>query len=298
MSQQLVINFNKITTVEQLISLLSLKHLSYNNIRIHVILLPFNNITLLLILVAAVKYLVAMGKNVSIDVNDTGIRYLQRINFYRELGIDVDECFSRHNSVGKFIEISRVTEENSLEVVNKILRILFTNMSISDEISGCLNYCFWEMIDNIQEHADSIIGGYTVVQRYPKKGYIEINIVDCGCGIYNSLIKNPKYHDFSEDDAIQYCVQKGYTNGSGMGNGLFHTTNFVKDNCGVFDLYSGNKHLCISNKETILSDISYWQGVILSLKIMMNNPVMLTQIFGDDIPTSVVEYNECINDLW
>ena len=258
----------------------------------------YNELPYLLCIVAVINTVRSKGRAVQIDC-DTKNTYLQRINFFKELGVAHSERFSRHESSGKFVEISHMTEETSNETVTRIIKILEAQMPLSENLIQCLNYCFWEAIDNIHEHAKSPIGGYAVAQYYPKSKQIEIVIADTGRGIFNSLRENPQYASFTEKEAIECCIKQGYTRGNaGRGNGLFHTTRFLQENQGMFCLYSGHYALRIDADEQKTLELPYWHGTIIYMKLRADVAVDLANIFGNEIPTSVDEYDDLINGLW
>ena len=257
-----------------------------------------NELSHLLCIVAAVNTARNKGKTVRIDC-DTNVTYLQRINFYKESGIEYNESFSRHESSGRLVEISHMTKETSNETVTQIIKILEEQMPLSENLIQCLNYCFWEVIDNIHEHAVSLIGGYAVAQYYPSIKEIEIVIVDTGRGIFNSLRENPIYASFTEKEAIECCIKQGYTRGNaGRGNGLFHTTKFIQENQGTFRLYSGNYEIHIDPQGQKTMEVPHWQGTMIYMKLRADVAVNLANIFGNEIPTSVDEYDDLINGLW
>lgn len=296
---QYVIDLRKIRKISELVRTLSdIFDNQDSTIHVSLSLRDYNELSHLLCIVAAINTARSKGKNVQIECN-AGNAYLQRINFFKELEIAYSENFSRHQSTGKFVEISHMTEDTSNETVTRIIKILEAKMPLSDNLIECLNYCLWEAIDNIHEHAESQIGGYAVAQYYPSKKEIEIVIVDTGRGIFNSLRENPQYASFTEKEAIECCVKQGYTRGNaGRGNGLFHTTRFIQDNQGMFCLYSGNYALYISSKGQKTLELPYWQGTMIHMRLRADVAVNLANIFGNEIPTSVDEYDDLINGLW
>lgn len=257
----------------------------------------YNDLMQATLFLAAVQYAKSNGRDVSVDVG-TPSRYLQRMNFYDELGIDLPEKFSRHDADGRLMEFCNINSENDTDVVNSIMCVIEAQNFLEDSVLGCLNYCFWEMVDNIRGHAESNIGGYSVVQHYPADNRLEINLVDAGRGIQASLKESERYREISEIDALKTCIVKGATNGVGLGNGLYHTTNFIKENRGLFQLYSGNHVLKVTSDGTDVLDHPFWHGTAIHMEIQTQNGVDLKKIFGDEIPTSVEEARDCIHNLW
>ncbi len=60
------------------------------------------------------------------------------------------------------------------------------------------------------------------------------NNANYGEGIHRSLTSQPeaKYEDITESQALDLCIQRGVTNGKGLGLGLFATSQFILKNSG------------------------------------------------------------------
>ncbi|MFH5978297.1 hypothetical protein, partial [Clostridium perfringens] len=77
-----------------------------------------------------------------------------------------------------------------------------------------------------------------------------------------------------------------------------NTRRFIECNKGVLKIYSGNKKIIIYDEVQEIENIPYFQRTIISLYVKMNNTVELEEIFGDNIPTTVEEVDDCIEELW
>lgn len=248
------------------------------------------------ITVGILKYL--WYNEIEVEIKYNINTYAQRIDFYNVLGLDVDEGFIRHSSCGRFCEIKEIGEHNSSNVVSEMIKIVQSNCPVSDELIGCLNYCWYEVVGNIIEHAESPINGYVAAQYYPSREVIRVVMLDCGIGIKSALSKNPIYANYTEEEALLECIKEGVTNGRGMGRGLYHTSEFIKSNKGTMKIYSGLHMLKVSENHTMVNDSHQWNGTLVVLDINTNTPVDLTDIFNDDIPTTALEWEECVNELW
>lgn len=256
----------------------------------------------LAVLVSLVKYFTNKGIKFNINVNNpSNNTYVARIDFYRQLDIPFVENFNRWDSTGRFVEITNFDESNSVQVTNNILRVIRDNFNADMSIISCLNYCFMEMVDNVQVHAQSPIGGYTVAQNYPYSNELRIVIIDAGVGIYESLTKTQgtKYGNLSPSEALEFAIKEEVTNGKGRGNGLFHTSEFIKENKGEMQIYSGEYCLKISGSEVWTERSAYLQGTLIYVKINTKNYVDFYQVFGSNVPETVVNANDYIDDcLW
>lgn len=296
------IDFHKISMTEELLCCIQrlYKAKPGDDVRIEIVLSQYINPELLVIVVGIINYIdILIDGEAEVIVDDPHDNtYVQRINFLKEIGIKCEEEFCRHSSEGRFLEITRFTEDNNSDVVNSIMSILKSRVCVNSEVLKCLNYCLFEVVDNVRNHAESPIDGYVVVQTFLASGELIISIVDAGKGIRESLREKEEYSTIDTPTALEVCIQKGITNGKGMGNGLFHTANFIRENGGELRIYSDEYRLKVNRKgsETIKS--FYWQGTLLCVKIKVNNEVSLKEIFGETIPITVEEFDECISGLW
>ena len=291
-----------ITTVEKCMEKFDIESLlTYRDITI-VINIPTTMVKpeILLVILGYIKYLESKGININKKINNANNNtYISRIDFYKQISVTYDEQFNRHDSSGKFKEITNFNEDNSVSLTNEIIKIIKYNCDIDESVLDCLNYCLFEIMDNVQNHSECKEGGYVVAQSFPNCGEITLGIMDFGIGIHKSLIKSSKYKNKNEIEALNECIKKGATNGlSGKGNGLYHTSNFIKENKGMMNIYSGYNVLKCNNMRTEIIGTNYWQGTLIIIKIKTNNSVSLESIFDGDIPITVTESNECINSLW
>jgi anti-sigma regulatory factor (Ser/Thr protein kinase) len=253
----------------------------------------------LVAIVGIIKYIKVKGivVNITID-NPTNNTYSQRINFYKELDIPCEEDFNRWDANGRFVEITNFDRTNNVDISNAILRVIRDNCRVDTNTMKCLNYCFFEMVDNIDNHADSPINGYTVVQNFNKRNELTITILDAGKGIHESLTENPRYTHFAPADSLIHCIKENVTNGRGRGVGLYHTAQFILENGGQLGIYSGENYLEIRNGQVNLYPSAYWQGTLLHVIINKSCQVNFANIFGDSIPVTVQDSDMFIDDLW
>ena len=123
-----------------------------------------------------------------------------------------------------------------------------------------------------------------------------------GIGIYEALTKTPgsKYEDLTPEQAIEWSTQKGVTNGKGVGNGLYHTYYFVKENGGELILHSGEYLYRVVGGEVGIHKVPYWQGTYVFLKVNTEIDVDSKLIMGAN-STLEENYNFLFEDreeLW
>jgi anti-sigma regulatory factor (Ser/Thr protein kinase) len=187
------------------------------------------------------------------------------MNFFKNLNVNIPEHFKRLKS-SSFTEIQNYTEENQLDVLKSIMKVIVANTSINKNVATCLDYCLNEVLDNVLNHS-KVQNGWVVAQYFEKINQIRIIVGDIGIGIHNSLKDT---YSYNENDSIIHCIEKGITNGLGQGHGLFATSTFAKLNKGQLSIISGNKKLDVSENSSKLKDISYWQGTCIYLRINTN----------------------------
>lgn len=252
----------------------------------------------LCILVAWIKKLEHDGIIINKEIRGINT-YASRINFYRQINYDYTESFMRHNSNGRFVEITNTNSENTVEIVNEIMDVIENNMDVEESIFNCLSYCLMEVVDNINEHSESPIDGYVVVQNFSWENKLSIAIVDSGVGIHNSLKNSGKeeFKDIKEVDALEECLKEGVTRFEKRGYGLYHTSKFIRANKGKMQIFSGNSALSIIGKNTRKYQCDLWKGTIMYFEIKTNKPVNFIEVFDNEdmIPTTVSESRDVLN---
>lgn len=246
----------------------------------------------LVLLVCFRSYLISTGTKVECVLVDfvydsNASRYASRFNFFKLLDIEVNESFSRHNSSGRFVEILPFTKDSATSLHDDLTEILYTNGANTDMLV-VLRTCLWEIVDNTLNHSkgDFELGGgsgFIYAQFFPKKNKVKITIADHGVGIHYALTQHPRseYKDLSESDAVRRSIERGVTNSTGMGFGLWSTAEMMRMNLGELYIHSGSSALICSEKETMVL-AGKWKGTITSLDINLLNPVNHRAIYGHD----------------
>lgn len=229
-----------------------------------------------ILLLCTIKYIEHIGYKVTgkikLDSNKKIITYLAKMNFFENLSVELPISIPKFNH-NNAVQIQKYTSENQTEVLNGILKVLKQKASINDNVYASLDYCFNEILDNVLNHTEEKVG-WVVAQYFENLNSIRLIVCDFGMGIHKSL--NHK-HNFTEEEAISKCIESGVTNGKGQGHGLFATASFIKLNKGWLSLISGNKKLNVSEKETIVKDITNWQGTCVYIRINTNVEVDYTE---------------------
>lgn len=222
-----------------------------------------------LLLLCSIKHIEHLGYKITgfvkCDTNKKIVSYLAKMGFFESLEVKLPFKTPEIDSKSA-VQIQKYTTENQTDVLNSILNILRNKSSMNDDVFASLDYCFNEVLDNVLNHTEEK-EGWVVAQYYEKLNSIRLIVCDFGLGIHKSL--NQK-HNFSEEEAIQKCIESGVTNGKGQGHGLYATSLFAKLNKGWLSLMSGNKKLNVNERETTVRDIDYWQGTCVYIRINTN----------------------------
>jgi hypothetical protein len=122
-------------------------------------------------------------------------RYLQRINFFSQCGIELPENFRRHDAGRRFVELRRVGGRGSAsveELSTDVAYCLFPDSDVEDpEQSGLfdlLQYSISEMATNTLQHARA--PGFATAQYTAHTDLIRVAIADYGIGVLRSFSEN------------------------------------------------------------------------------------------------------------
>ncbi len=245
-----------------------------------------------LLFMCAFKYLESLGievhGNIRFSKNNTiVIEYLAKMNFFKFLKVEVPKRLGLLQS-NKFVVIQKYNAENQLDVLNSIIQIIKENSCINKNVITSLDYCLNEILDNVLNHSESE-EGWIVAQYFEKINSIRLIVADSGIGIQRSL--NTRYN-FTEEEAIRRCIEKGVTNGKGQGHGLYATSTFSKLNKGWMSLISGNKKFDVSSQHKEIKEIPFWQGTCVYLRVNTNVDVDYKKFTSEHFDYKEVAYKE------
>lgn len=247
--------------------------------------------------------------------NNSTNNYLTRMNFLETLGLNDDNYINKNDCSNRLIELQKIsmTDRCDWQITENLTNVLESQLPVNNQcILKAVSYAIGEIVDNTLRHSQSPIGGYICAQTYPNKNKLEICIIDCGIGIVESLkvendVHKEKISKFKSDsEFIQYSIEKGVTSKTQQkfgetghsGEGLFFTSEFIKENNGRMKVISGNGMLLIDSKVGIqLSETQHhWQGTIVMLEFNLDVPVIVKDIFDREIPLDPEEYD--LDDLF
>lgn len=205
----------------------------------------------------------------------------------------IKQYFTSHSND---VAIDVFDEKNIYDVYQRVIETLTLHVNIETTLLQALNYCFYEILDNVLTHSGKELG--IVITHYnPDEHILSMLVADDGRGIHSSLAENDKYATLTEPEALKMCIQDSVTDGKGMGFGLYSTSLLVRDAGLRFDIRSGSHTLRLQNGETTILQSDIWQGTIIYLKLQTDKEINPAEVVANR--TNVAEqYNETfLNDI-
>lgn len=258
----------------------------------------------LLVVVIMVQHLRILGVNVKIDILGSS-EYASRVNFFHLLEIPYDERFIRQLSRGRFIELLRFDADSMYQLQDDLTMIIHQIGNIAIEVKQLIFYCLIEIMDNVIVHSGKEYG-WLAAQVFPNRREIRLVICDNGIGVLESLRSSEK-EEFQAIDgaaALEKCLQRGVTDGKGIGFGLYATSEFIRHNKGDLLLYSGSYCLEFSESAVVIRDGANWPGTVVALRIRTDIPVDYKNIMPshhtlpDDYQFFIDKFFGEDNELW
>ena len=211
----------------------------------------------------------------------------------------IKQYFASHN---EDVAIDVFDEKNIYTVYQRVIETLTRHMNIETTLLQALNYCFYEILDNVLTHSGKELG--TVITYYdPEKHTLSLLVADDGQGIRASLSENEKYANLSEPEALELCIRDSVTDGKGMGFGLYTTSLLVRDAGLRFDLRSGSHTLRLHDGEPSITESDPWQGTIVYLQLRTDKEIDPEKVVANRT-NAAEQYNETflndneLEELW
>ncbi len=160
----------------------------------------------------------------------------------------------------------------------------YSNLNEADQkdLKDYMFYLFSEMMNNVVDHSQSPIGGYTMAQFYPVNQKIQFSIADKGIGFLENVRFKKNVKD--EIEAIEKALEKGFTANKtnqlygnahrNAGYGLYVMSEIIKQVGGKFIIISNNglyRYNALLNKiEKKILDYSF-NGVLVAFEFQEDN---------------------------
>lgn len=197
--------------------------------------------------------------------------YLNAVHF--PAGVDSVSVFEAEVQRDKtYIPISTLKRQRGEErerLETMFSQMVYRTIMASPGAQSAIYYPITELVTNIFEHSKKD-EGYIFGQWYPKKNYLDICIVDRGCGLAQSY-KDEQGLDLTDEQAIS-AVMKGESTKQNKERGYGVRTSkqvVCRALRGEFMLVSGSKALLTNSDGENLVDLPdfKWQGVIIAYRI-------------------------------
>lgn len=176
--------------------------------------------------------------------------------------------------------------ENVGDVHKHVINVLMQQTDIEMTVIKALEYCLYEVLDNVIIHSDSQ-QGIVLMHFNHSVNTLSILVADEGIGVKASLAKNEKYCTLSEQEALRLCIEDKVTDGEGMGFGLYATSLLDQKAGLLFEIRSGSHTMQIIDGVVSTRDSDFWQGAIVYMQLQTNKVIN---------PQEVVEYRTDVED--
>ena len=136
--------------------------------------------------------------------------YLQRVDFLRHLGIELEERFTRRATTDRFVPVRSLNFSGGSveEVASEITRCVLPDTHPEDDVYRALQYAAGELLSNAKYHS----GGraFASAQFFPARNLVRIAVADDGMGIRRSFINTSREEDAATaDTAIRLALTPG-----------------------------------------------------------------------------------------
>lgn len=201
--------------------------------------------------------------------------FLQRMDFFTAIGIQLRERFERHEPTGRFVPVREVGMSREVQVA--AAEIVETLRVDDREAANVLRHCIGEVIDNVFVHATSPTNATICAQHFPNARVTQVGIVDTGVGFRASFAASPLYRGMrlTDRDAIKlglapYVTSKPSTTGmygsaayGRLGVGLFIVSSMLSQIGGRIQITSNSALFHRNRWRTVRP----WQGAIIAFEV-------------------------------
>jgi anti-sigma regulatory factor (Ser/Thr protein kinase) len=209
------------------------------------------------------------------------VRYLQRIDFFSQLGVEREEDFATRESAGPSVPLRRIVDLRvARKLADETADFLETQLGgpTWSSLLRAARLVFEELGANVVQHSGRPETGFGVAQAFAGSGRLEIAFADAGIGFLASLGKNPEFTGRLRDDAeaVQLALSKQVTRGgrSNLGWGLDLLGRFVDRIGGELWIASGDALLHRRDaippaRANTLQPITAWRGAWLCIDALL-----------------------------
>jgi hypothetical protein len=242
--------------------------------------------------------------------NTKDINYLQRTNFFKNLGFEIEEQFKRDDNANNLLECTKILDDDDpYEIDMQLKQILESHIEGKPNLVLGILLTVYEVVDNILEHStgeafkqsDRAIKtpAFVSAQYYNNRNnHIEIGISDWGKGIVDTLTE--EYSELSREEVLLKAFELNTTRHRkffpSRGNGLAKLKHFV--------LLSSGSIRCRTNEFEITFSPLYPNGNIEKIEPMIGTHFEIMIGCYNDIDTNPIfeidysDYEDNLDDFF
>uniref|UniRef100_UPI00405752F8 hypothetical protein n=1 Tax=Candidatus Electrothrix sp. TaxID=2170559 RepID=UPI00405752F8 len=230
------------------------------------------------------NYWQSKGKKVSIVNYESchAYGYLQRIDFFKHCGFELEENFQRHPPAGRFVPVREVHHDTD-KLATELATCIEPNLAELDDIeqTGLFDYFEYSIselgLNFIQHAGKGLLKGkaFASAQYVESSDKVRVAIADSGIGIRNSFKETGSPHysvDLDDIGAIKKALEPkvsssshlAWGESSNMGVGLTVLSDTIKKLGGKFIIVSGEGFLSSSGEEYLLNEFNSFDGTLFS----------------------------------
>lgn len=189
------------------------------------------------------------------------------------------------------------TVDNAVPLTNCVMEELVRRLEFGEGVYNALNWCLYEVLDNVFQHSEKETG-FFMVQILKNTKRLRFCVADSGIGVHRSFSEGGKYRPPTAFDALTLAVREGVSRtGDKRGNGLFGLKGVVEANGGRLDLASGRGILTITpsgidgrndHSGGLIIDADH-HSTVVDFSLDVGTPVNLGEVLGVPIPDDRLE---------
>ena len=137
-------------------------------------------------------------------------RYLQRIDFFEQLGLKFPEDFARHQERGLFLPVKKLSfgQPNVGPISTELASCVVPDGGATDDTFRLVQYVAGELLSNAKQHSRGT--AFVSAQYFKQRDLVRIGIADNGMGIRSSFDgTNTGSHINSDAAALEAALQPG-----------------------------------------------------------------------------------------
>ncbi len=187
--------------------------------------------------------------------NCPAVGYLQRVDFFDQVGLHLPEKFTRHDPGTSFVEIQSVYPSHAKlkdPLARRLAECLAGTQDSSDDVLRFSEFALGEVVANCQQHAQK--PGFVSAQYVRTRNRARIGVADYGIGIRESfrMSGSPHYIEgMTDGEALEVAMRPWvsskrhlktgpYGEPPNRGIGLKMIQHMIGDCCGELFIASGD----------------------------------------------------------